>query len=151
MKKLLLLFVAALTLASCDTNDDYSNFYYEYVPTEEADVPAEMEIGKIYRIHVDYIAPTTCYQYVNLDYNKSIEDIDDLDGNPIETNIRTIGIVNRVFEDDACEVSDATKQVFFDFEPRAEGPYVFRFWVGEDEEGENIYLEYETEVISHID
>ena len=150
MKKLLLIFVAALTLASCDNNDDYSNFYYEYVTTEEADVPAEMEIGKIYRIHVDYIKPTTCYQYVNLDYRRSIEDIDDVDGTPVETQVRTIGIVNRVFEEEDCEVLEETKQVFFDFEPREEGPYVFRFWIGEDEEGEDIFLEYEAEVTSQI-
>ncbi|MFB9051935.1 hypothetical protein ACFFVB_02475 [Formosa undariae] len=148
MKKLLLLFVAALTLASCDTDDDYSsNFTYGVLPTEVADIPEGMEVGKIYRITVDYIRPTDCYSFYTLDYKRSTEDIEDASGELIDTQVRTIAVINRIFIEDDCEELDVTTQVYFDFEPISEGPYVFRFWVGEDEDGEDIFLEYETVVL----
>ncbi|MHA7942522.1 hypothetical protein ACJOV8_005585 [Formosa sp. 3Alg 14/1] len=148
MKKLLLLFVATLTLASCDTNDDYSsNFTYGVIPTESADIPDDMEVGKIYRITVDYIRPTDCYSFYTLDYRRSTEDIEDANGELIDTQVRTVAVINRIFTEEECEELDETTQVYFDFEPITAGPYVFRFWTGEDEDGEGIFLEYETEVL----
>ncbi|MDW5289048.1 hypothetical protein [Formosa sp. PL04] len=150
MKQFLLLFVAVLTLTSCINDDDYSNYVYEFLPTVSADVPEQVVLGETYRITIDYIKPTSCYIFDDIYYVATNEDIDDVDGEPISTEIRTVAVINVVNEDiDCTDLSDEEGQATaqFNFAPQKVGPYLFKFWIGEDEDGEDLFIEYETLVV----
>ena len=161
MKKLLLLFVAALTLASCDNDDDYPNLTYEFMPTESADIPEDMffyanNSDKIsYEITIHYNRPSSCYIFNDLYYASTTENIDDENGEDgeesIATEIRTIAVINVFNEDnlDCMEYSGEEGQstATFKFIPGAPGPYIFKFWTGTNDEGEDEFLEYETVIL----
>ncbi|MFB9051934.1 hypothetical protein ACFFVB_02470 [Formosa undariae] len=151
MKKLLLLFVATLTLASCDSNDDNTDYYYDAVPTVSADVPATMEIDQTYNITIDYSQPTSCYSYATTNIESSIEetiDEDNPDEEPTVTRIITFAIINKieVKSDNECEDLDQIAQTPVNFETLETGSYIFRFWAGTDEDGESIFLEYPVQI-----
>ena len=156
MKKLLLVFVAALTIASCSTDENQTNFYYKYLPTNEADVPQQMQLGETYEIPIKYTQPNSCYYFDSIYYDATIEEIEDTEGNLIRTEVRTVAIVNKVLDKTEleCELSnddedgDLTQEAeaFLTFEPRTTGPFLFKFWAGEDENEEGIYLEYTVEI-----
>ena len=155
MKKLLFLFVTVLTLASCDTDDDYySGYTYEYLPTEAATVPEDMMVSETYEISITYIQPTSCHAFNSLFYYKSTENIEDEDGveDPVQTEVRTIAVINSVAEgsDTDCEEINEEVETSFTFVPEVAGTYLFKFWVGSDEDGEDIFLEIEREIVDQI-
>ncbi|CDF81168.1 hypothetical protein BN863_34560 [Formosa agariphila KMM 3901] len=152
MKKLLLLFVATLTLASCDTNDDNINYYYDAVPTVSADVPPTMETDKAYTITIDYKKPTNCYTFATTNIEGRIietEDPDNPDAEPTETRIITMAVINRVDikTDGECEELAEIAQTPVNFETLESGSYIFRFWAGVDENEEDIFLEYPAQIL----
>lgn len=153
MKKLLLLFVAVLTLASCDTDNDYTNYTYDYLPTEEATIPEDMVVGDTYEISLKYIQPSTCYLFDSLYYYKTTEDIENEDNEDdenesTETEVRTIAVINRILEssDTNCVETNEEIETSFTFIPEIAGPYLFKFWTGVDEDGEDVFLEFEREI-----
>ncbi|WP_066223130.1 hypothetical protein [Formosa haliotis] len=147
MKKLILLFVAVLTLVSCHENDSES-YTYEFLPTEEVTIPEEeMIIGETYLISMDYVLPTTCDSYDRLFYEKSkLREV--VDGETIITEIRTLAIVARtvVTSDSECDDINEEAQTNIEFTPIVAGPYIFKFWVGRDEDGKDVFEEYPVQV-----
>ncbi|WP_066223128.1 membrane lipoprotein lipid attachment site-containing protein [Formosa haliotis] len=143
MKKLLLLFVAVLTLASCDLDDDNNKFSYEFLPVEEAVVPEDMVVGEVYEITMEYMKPNACYTFDTLYYDRSKE-TENVDDEDITTEVRTVAVITRkaYTTDSECGEIDDMSNVSFDFAPRTSGPYLFKFWNGEDEDGEDTFLEY---------
>ncbi|QDO93105.1 hypothetical protein FNB79_03640 [Formosa sediminum] len=152
MKKLLLLFIATLTLTSCDTDDDYSGYTYEYLTTENATVPEDMEVGESYKIYITYIQPTSCYTFDSLYYYKTTEVLEDEEGEelPFTTEVRTIAVVNRIIESSETECEDLNEEteISFTFIPEEAGPYLFKFWAGTDENGEDVFLEFERDIVN---
>ncbi|WP_159022040.1 hypothetical protein [Formosa sp. L2A11] len=148
MKNLLLLFVAALTLASCDTDDDYSEYSYQYLATEEATIPENMVVGETYTITLNYIQPSSCDTFDSLYYYKNEENIDDEEGTAIETQVRTIAVISSYYENSNtdCEDLNEEKETSFVFAPEVSGLYLFKFWTGLDENGEDTFIEIEREV-----
>ncbi|MDW5289049.1 hypothetical protein [Formosa sp. PL04] len=153
MKKLLLLFVAALTLASCDNDDDNLSYTDQFLPTASAIVPAEIKFDTKTLITITYEEPSSCYTYDSLSFLKSTEVIDNENGEPILTQIRTISVINRVNQDNECADYESENYpklttAEFNFSETESGPYLFKFWAGFDENGKDTYLEYETIVLA---
>ncbi|WP_434037290.1 hypothetical protein [Formosa sp. 4Alg 33] len=151
MKKLLLLFVATLTLASCDSSDDDTDYYFDAVPTVSADVPATMVTDQTYKITIDYNQPTTCYSYATTNIESSVEETeneDNPDEEPTVTKIITFAVINKieVKSGDECEDLDVIAQTPVNFETLETGSYIFRFWAGLDDDGESIFLEYPVQI-----
>lgn len=131
MKHYLLLFLTAISLFACD--DDEENFHFEYVTVVTADVPDEFIFHETYTINVTYQLPNGCHSLYNYDYIY----------NDDERLIYPISIVN---DEDAC--TEALEQGEFSIEVHAlqTEPYIFKFWQGENEEGEDQYLTIEVPV-----
>ncbi|WP_299776607.1 hypothetical protein [uncultured Formosa sp.] len=150
MKKLFFLFVTVLTFASCDTDDDYTNYTYDYLPTEEATIPEDMVVGDTYEISLKYIQPSTCYIFDSLYYYKTTETIEDEEdeNTATETEVRTIAVINRVLESSDTDCVEVNEEVetSFTFIPEVSGPYLFKFWTGLDEDGEDVFLEVERDI-----
>ncbi|WP_431133187.1 hypothetical protein [Psychroserpens mesophilus] len=136
MKKFLLLGVIMCSLWSCSPEkDDSLNFFYETLPVESASLPDVFEFGQIYEISMTYLKPSGCHLFNDFYYVS-------------EDNLRTIAIINTVFPDQDCETyENEIEEVSINFQVNSFGPYVFRFWQGEDDNGTDTYYVVEVPVI----
>lgn len=140
MKKILVLSVIITAFFSCSTDDSPSSvFYFEILPIETVFIPSEVEFGQTYTIDYNYLRPTNCHFFSDLYYL-------------VEGSTRTVAVVNSVLNstEENCEslTSDLVESSF-DFYVRQEsGSYTFKFWQGEDENGDDIYLVYEVPVVN---
>ena len=136
MKKLLALSLALILCASCDLNDDNSgNYSFEILPVDSVDIPSEFVLGETYPITVTYLKPSTCHSFREFYYVKNL-------------NERTVAPIMYVFENNNCEtLDDVTEDATFNFIVTSNGSYIFKFWQGEDANGDDLYLTIEVPVI----
>ncbi|EIJ38405.1 hypothetical protein JoomaDRAFT_1390 [Galbibacter orientalis DSM 19592] len=139
MKKFFVLMLCTFTLlsfSSCDlSDDDATNFYYETMEITSANFPEYFEYGKVYPIDFTYLRPTDCHIYNGFEFNHTGE------------TERTIFAVATVLDRTDCEtLTDTEGTDSFDFEVRYRNTYTFKFYIGEDDNGEKQYLTYEVPV-----
>ncbi|WP_412987555.1 hypothetical protein [Pontimicrobium sp. IMCC45349] len=139
MKKALFLFLIVTTFWSCSIDDSgNSNYYFEILPIENATVPLEFVYGQTYLIEYSYYRPSTCHFYNDLYYVPN-------------ENERTIAVINTVFEEyegDCTPLEDELINQSFTFVVnQPNGHYLFKFWQGHDENGDDIFLTFEIPVV----
>ena len=135
MKKIVSLFALLFILNSCSTNDG-TNYLFELRPILSVDIPAEFTLGHTYPITVHYTKPTSCYSFSTLYYDKDL-------------NIRTIAIENAIAQSSNCQnlsAANALSTYTFNFYVTSNGSYIFKFYQGKDDQGNNIFLQYEVPV-----
>ena len=128
MKKLLLLSFLICSTFSCDVGDDGTlNYYYETLPIESVNMPEEFQFGNTYEITMTYLNPSDCHLFYDFYYVS-------------EQSQRTIAIITTVFTDLDCEIYDYNEEeVSFNFQVTSYDSYVFKFWQGEDDNGNDTY------------
>ena len=131
MKKILFAFFSLILMLSC--SDDDTNYHYEFLPIVEAEVPNEFEFGKIYNIIVKYIRPDDCYIYSDILYEYDFD-------------ARNVAVISTVIEDNNCEILDIEERLTFRVQALQTSPYIFKFWQGEDDNGQDTYLIYEVPI-----
>ncbi|WP_223032270.1 hypothetical protein [Hanstruepera marina] len=134
MRKLVVLLFSLFAL-SCSIDDDNERVYNVILPVEDAVVPTEFERGEVYDIYLKYFRPTSCYAYNDVYYVR-------------EGNERMVAVVNTVFEGDyECVEVNELLDTQFSFKAGEEDSYVFKFWQGEDDNGDSQYLIIEVPVV----
>lgn len=134
MKKLLVICLT-LILASCSVDDDSVNYSFDILPVESVDIPDEFILGETYPITVSYFKPSSCHAFREFYYLKN-------------NNERTVAPINYVFEEDNCEtLENELVENTFNFIVTGNGSYIFKFWQGEDADGEDQYLIIEVPVV----
>ncbi|MFI1772694.1 hypothetical protein [Thalassobellus citreus] len=134
MKRLLVLCLT-LILASCSVDGDSTNYNFEVLPVESVDIPDEFVLGETYPITISYFRPSTCHSFKEFYYLK-------------ENNVRTVAPINFVVEENNCiELPAALVEETFNFTVTSNGSYIFKFWQGEDSNGDDQYLTIEVPVI----
>jgi hypothetical protein len=138
LKYLLIMMVAlTFTVTSCSDDDDVNDhdYHLEYIGVISADLPDEFIYGQTYRINVTIELPNSCYYFYNqYDYfyegtSRLIYPIAHIDdGVPCTLNIREVTFSIPV---QALQVE----------------PYIFKFYQGEDADGQDIFLTIEVPVI----
>ena len=124
-----------MLFASCSIDDDGTSFSFEILPVESVDIPEEFELGETYPITVSYFRPTTCHAFKEFYYLK-------------ENNERTVAPITYVFDNNDCEIlDDNLVEATFNFKVTSNGSYIFKFWQGEDADGETQYLTIEVAVV----
>ncbi|GAA4279398.1 hypothetical protein [Aquimarina mytili] len=133
--KIILAFFLVSTIFGC-SGDDNTKFFYELVPIEEVMIPSEFNSNETYRITVSYYRPSDCHAFNGFDYDR-------LD------NERTVAVVNVVVDRDNCRAIERLDliDVSFDFLVGQEESYIFRFWQGKNENGDNQFLTIEVPVV----
>lgn len=134
-KNILVLLVILGSIFSCSLDDDVSpTFTFDYAPVDSVSIPDTLNYGEIYNFEVTYERASTCHAFEGYEYAK-------------DTNVRTIGVVNRVYLDADCEELEG-ELVTQDlpFEVIRQDYYIFKFWQGTDANGENIFLTIEVPV-----
>lgn len=121
-------------MGSCSLDDDRDDFNLEILPIESVDIPDSFTIGQTYPITVTYLKPSTCHLFREFYYDK-------------ENNIRTVAVIDYKFLRNDCEdLEDELVEATFNFHVTSNGSYIFKFWQGEDNNGDNQYLTIEVPV-----
>jgi hypothetical protein len=92
-------------------------------------------MGQTYQIKMKYKRPSNCHYYEGFLYQKDL-------------NKRTIAIETSVAENNNCVgLTDTLVEVSFNFYVTSNGSYIFRFYKGDDADGNRIYEEVEIHVV----
>ncbi len=136
MKKILILSIIAIVALSCSLgDDDVPNFRAEFVAIESVEIPEEFKFDSVHQITMTYFRPTTCHSLLDFVYE-------------VNENQRTIAIRNSVLLDQQCtDLNNDKVEVPFDFKVTSMEPYIFRFYQGEDEAGDDSYFTVEVPVV----
>lgn len=134
MKKLVV-FILSLMMISCSLSDDSDIATYEFLPIENVIMPTEFERNEVYEIRLSYLRPTSCHVFNDILFESHL-------------NERTVAIIEAFFNGpDSCYELNELKEVTISFKATTEDLYVFKFWQGKDDNGEDQYLVVEVPVI----
>ncbi len=135
MKKFFVFCLTALLFASCSI-DDGVPFTNVFLPVESVEIPDEFELGGTYPITVNYFRPTTCHAFQRFYYLS-------------KNNERTVAPITYLFERSDCKtLQEELVEAKFNFTVISNGSYIFKFWQGEDADGEDQFLEIEVPVVN---
>jgi hypothetical protein len=135
MKKLIIYLIIVVVTFSCSpTNDSVLVDTQEFLPVESVDIPEEFELGQTYEITVTYLRPTTCHAFNDILL--------------VNNNTVKVFIIGTVFNSNGncTELTNTELGATFDFEATSPGSYIFKFWKGKNEGGEDVYLTVEVPV-----
>lgn len=132
MKKIFLLLGILFLINSC--SPDETSYSIRVLPVESVVIPTEFELGETYPITMRYYRPTNCHSPYGIYYEKDL-------------NVRVCAVRNLVEDRGNCApiVTDLVEETF-NFHVTNTGNYIFRFWTGEDSDGNYTYLEYDIPV-----
>lgn len=140
MKRLFVMLCAttlAVVSVSCSIDDDQTNFKYATLETVGASLPDTFELGRVYKIDVKMLRPDECTFSETFDVRRDFTD---------STNIRTVAAIGIVLDQADCAAVNDSIQDSFQFEVLYSNPYLFRFYTGDDANGEAEFLEIEVPV-----
>ncbi len=141
MKKVLLLGIIITSVLSCSLdNSTEEEFFFEILPIESVTLPSEMRYQESYTINYTYFKPSTCHIFNDLYYLS-------------EGNFRTIAVINTVLNEVnnvVCQplTDELEERSFTFFCSNNSGSYVFKFWKGKDEIGEDVYTFVEVPIVN---
>ncbi|NER09862.1 hypothetical protein SAMN06265375_101618 [Muriicola jejuensis] len=130
----LLLCFVVFGLSSCKLEDDRVNFRFVPLQILSADVPEAFELNETYEIRVRYLRPSACVFFEGFDITKE------------GVTTRNVVAIGTDFYDEVCTQAVEEQEASFNFICLYEDTYLFRFWTGEDENGNQQYLEVEVPV-----
>jgi len=140
MKKLGLFFITLLLIASCTLEPDETvPFHIEFLEVESVVIPETVTPGNIYEITVTYRKPTDCHYFDGFYYEANGSE-------------RVVAPQAIVIEDAECLplTDEEPEEASFDFECKTsytESSYHFKFYSGEDANGNQTYIEREVQVM----
>lgn len=135
MKKIFLFIATVLLLSGCST-DSESNYSFQILAVEEIEMPESFTVGNQHHINISYRLPTNCHSFNGFYYDKLL-------------NIRVVAVQALVTHMSGClpyDEDEPLRESTLTFLPLETGVYIFRFYKGKDEEGQNIFEEIEIEV-----
>lgn len=142
MKRLNVMWAAiavAFISVSCSLDDDGVNFNYTTLRTVSAELPESFDFGRVYTVNVNLLRPDDCTLAEVEDFNVRRLATD-------STNIRVIAPIGIVLDKEECAELNQEFQDSFQFEVLYTEPYIFRFYIGDDADGEAEFLEIEVPV-----
>ena len=136
MKYFVSLSLFVFLLFGCSNDDDnYHEYHLEYKSVVSAELPDEFIYGRTYRIYITIELPDSCYYYYN-QYDYFYEGTSRL-------------IYPIVHIDDGVPCTPNSTETTFSIPVQAlqNETYVFKFYQGEDAEGQDMFLTIEVPVI----
>jgi hypothetical protein len=132
MKKLILLVSILFLFNSCQL--DENNFSVEILPVHNVEIPSEFVLGEVYQITMEYYRPSNCHSPYGVYYEKDL-------------NVRTCAVQNLVEERGNCApVENILVRETFNFHVTNTGNYIFKFWTGTDDNGDDTFITYDIPV-----
>lgn len=138
MKKLICFLLIVLASSACSLDDSGAAQEY-FLPVDHVMAPETVNLGETATFTVTYSRPNDCYIFNGFNYQA--------DGNTRTVLVRAI-----MFDESDCPAYE--QESFYDvplnFTPDHSGTYIFKFWAGNDENEEPIYIEHEVVVANNI-
>ncbi|WP_432672467.1 hypothetical protein [Flavobacterium sp. SM2513] len=130
MKKLVLLLFVSFIAISCSVDDNESKYYYDFLPVESFEVPESFDFGKVYTISIFFKRPNNCHASQTLYFEK-------------KDSTRIIAVQSLVLDKNNCTAlpDEEPKQGTFQFEVVNTSSYIFKFYKGKDDNGEDVFEE----------
>lgn len=134
MKKIASFFALLFILNSCSP-DSGPSYSFELVKIDSVEIPTEFVLGQTYPIKVHYTLPTSCHYFNTMYYDKNL-------------NVRTIAVESAVEDRSNCQdTPNQTGEYTFNFQVTSNGgSYIFKFYQGKDQNGQDMFLQYEIPV-----
>ena len=133
MKRMIFLFMVAITAISCDLNDDENAAEYVISPVQDVTMPATFKVDSISQIKIRYKRPTDCHIFNGFYYDA-------------DRYNRTVAIYFAKLNRSDCAPTENVFEVPLDFKPKYAGTYTFKFWDGSNEDGTDHFTEYQAVV-----
>jgi hypothetical protein len=136
MRKFTALFILILaSFTSCNLDDDgIIDFYTEFLPIESVDVPDYFVYGETYNISMTFVKPSSCHVFRDFFY-------------VVNGNERIVAIENTVYLRNNCDETPESVTVSFEFPVNRTETYVFKFYLGKNDEGVDQYQIVEIPVV----
>ena len=121
---------AALVFGGCSLEDDDVNFHFTALGITDVDVPEAFDLNQNYVISVTYLKPDACTNYEGFEVRKEA------------LTVRNVLVVGSVRSDSGpCTQAIIEETASFNFSVLYKDPYTFKFYTGENSDGEPEYLE----------
>lgn len=134
MKKIVLFLVLITSIMGCSLNDP-DTYSYQILPVESYTIPDSFTLGETYEITLKYQKPTSCHLFQSIYYEK-------------ELNTRIVAIQTALKDNQTCsQVLPPLSEVTFNFYVTNTGSYIFKFYKGQDIDGEDVFEEVEIPVV----
>ncbi|MEX0273949.1 MAG: hypothetical protein AB3N16_06195 [Flavobacteriaceae bacterium] len=130
----LFLIFSIFSFQSCSLDDDGVNFHYEALKITAAEVPDEFELYGVYDIKVTMVRPDDCTLIEGFDVTKSA------------VTTRNVVAIGTVLEKEECVENAQEVTQSFKFEVLYTNDYLFRFYTGDDADGDAQFIEVEVPV-----
>ena len=127
---MLLAVVLAFIFNGCSIDDDGPNFHFTALEIVDAEVPESFDLNQTYEILVRYLKPDNCTYYEGFDVTKDSLSV---------RNVIAVGSVRTDFDDCTQEITEQSAS--FNFKVIYTDPYTFKFYTGDNSEGEAQYIE----------
>lgn len=131
MKKTVIGLVVAsmILLSGCELDNPEPNFFFVPLRISAVEVPEFFFWNEIHTIRVTYEIPSSCVQYEGFDINS--------DG----ASTRYVTCIGAEYQAEACATTYTAGQATFEFLALNTETYIFKFWTGEDANGNAEFLE----------
>jgi hypothetical protein len=127
MKKILLVVFTSIILLSCSNNESI-NFEYTFVPITEIIAPVSFTFGETDTLKLKYKLPNGCYHFNDVYYEYKDS-----------TRIVAISAIREL--NTYCTEAIITEEYALLVTAKQEEDYLFKFWKGTVNNGENIFEE----------
>lgn len=134
MKNILALILLSLTLSCTGDSENFIEFE-ELGAITAVEGPDQVNVGQTSEYVVTFKVPTTCHSFQRLDFAANATE-------------RVVAVVFAI-TDDACNtLGNFTEQVTFNITPDSPGTILFKFFAGNDAQGQPTFIEKEVTVVS---
>lgn len=133
---MLMILCLSLAVVSCSAIDDENGLNFQRLNVRSVVLPDTLIQGHPYRFQVTYNRPTICHAFGGFDYRSN-------------GNFRDIIVIGAVEEDRVgCDPQEGiTGTADLNFVTERDDFYVFRFYQGDDEDGNPLFLTREIPVL----
>ena len=132
MKKIILLLSLLFIFSSCESDDE--SYSVVVLPIASVEIPNAFELGETYPITMRYYKPSNCHANYGIYYKKDL-------------NTRICAVKNLMENRNNCDpIQNVLVEETFNFYVTNTGNYIFKFWTGEDTNGNDTFLEYDIPV-----
>jgi len=124
----------APVMNSCSLEDEPVAFHFLNLRIVNVEMPESFDIYQSYPIKVTYIKPSNCTYFEGFDFTKD---------QPTTISVVAVG---SALDNASCAPVEAEVVEYFTFTCNYHDAYTFRFWTGEDGDGNAQFLEYDVPV-----
>lgn len=133
MRIYLYLFLSLLFF-SCQLDLEDENTKFVKIPVFEIQTPESMIVDFEYTFTFKYALPNGCYSFYEIDI--------EYDNLP-DKNVRLITAFAEVETDTYCTEEYREDTYSFPFKPEEAKTYLFKFWIGQDAQGVDLFEDFE--------